>query len=109
MRTKGVIAATIITTMLIVTVPADAKKKRKKRGARHSLVQRVQLGTSRVFDGSVFGGSYYTDSNGHRVHRPVEAYRRPAGSSAKCRDGTYSFSHSRRGTCSHHGGVAIWY
>src|SRR5262249_26351548 len=30
----------------------------------------------------------------------------PMGATAKCRDGTYSFSQSRRGTCSHHGGVA---
>lgn len=28
---------------------------------------------------------------------------------AKCRDGTYSYSQNRSGTCSHHGGVAIWY
>lgn len=32
----------------------------------------------------------------------------PSGASAICRDGTYSFSQSRRGTCSHHGGVAKW-
>ena len=32
----------------------------------------------------------------------------PAGSSAKCRDGSYSFSAHRQGTCSHHGGVAVW-
>jgi hypothetical protein len=32
----------------------------------------------------------------------------PTGASAKCRDGTYSFSAHRRGTCSHHGGVAVW-
>jgi len=32
----------------------------------------------------------------------------PAGASAKCRDGTYSFSEHHRGTCSHHGGVASW-
>jgi hypothetical protein len=40
----------------------------------------------------------------------VEARRRasPAGASARCRDGTYSYSRSRRGTCSHHGGVAVW-
>jgi hypothetical protein len=34
---------------------------------------------------------------------------RPAGATARCRDGTYSYSASRRGTCSHHGGVAVWY
>ncbi len=28
---------------------------------------------------------------------------------AKCRDGTYSYSNSHRGTCSHHKGVKTWY
>jgi len=27
---------------------------------------------------------------------------------AICMDGTYSFSQTRRGTCSHHGGVRVW-
>ena len=33
----------------------------------------------------------------------------PSGATAKCRDGTLSYSRNRRGTCSHHGGVAVWY
>ena len=32
----------------------------------------------------------------------------PTGATARCRDGTYSFSRHRSGTCSHHGGVATW-
>jgi hypothetical protein len=32
----------------------------------------------------------------------------PPGATAHCRDGTYSFSQHRSGTCSHHGGVAAW-
>jgi len=32
----------------------------------------------------------------------------PEGASAICRDGTYSYSQSRRGTCSWHGGVSQW-
>jgi hypothetical protein len=32
----------------------------------------------------------------------------PHGATAVCRDGTYSYSHHRSGTCSHHGGVARW-
>ncbi len=28
---------------------------------------------------------------------------------AICRDGTYSYSHNRRGTCSWHGGVKKWF
>jgi len=57
------------------------------------------------------GGSsrdYYTAASGHRVHRPVMASHAPRGASAHCSDGSYSFSESRRGTCSHHGGVASW-
>ena len=54
------------------------------------------------------GADTYVNVRGNCVHRPVEADRPPAGASAKCRDGTYSFSQSRRGTCSWHGGVASW-
>jgi hypothetical protein len=38
----------------------------------------------------------------------VTAGSTPAGATARCRDGTYSFSQHRSGTCSHHGGVAAW-
>jgi hypothetical protein len=33
----------------------------------------------------------------------------PPGASARCRDGSYSFSKHHAGTCSHHGGVAAWF
>jgi len=56
----------------------------------------------------VCGIDTYVNSRGHCVHRPVRANRAPAGATARCRDGTYSFSESRRGTCSWHGGVAVW-
>jgi hypothetical protein len=54
---------------------------------------------------------YYTNSAGNEVHSPAYTSDSlvPAGASARCGDGTYSFSQSRRGTCSHHGGVATWY
>ena len=35
--------------------------------------------------------------------------RAPAGASARCRDGTLSYSTSRRGSCSGHGGVLEWF
>ena len=54
------------------------------------------------------GGAYYTAASGDLVHRPVQASSAPDGATARCYDGTYSFSESRRGTCSHHGGVANW-
>lgn len=51
---------------------------------------------------------YYTNSKGERVQSPTYYNSAPDGATALCRDGTYSFSRSRRGTCSHHGGVAKW-
>lgn len=55
------------------------------------------------------GPGDYTNVDGHQVRRPVRASARPAGAAAQCRDGSYSFSEHRRGTCSHHGGVATWF
>jgi hypothetical protein len=54
------------------------------------------------------GDGYYRNSDGKCVHRPVEAPAAPAGATAQCNDGTYSFSQHRQGTCSGHGGVARW-
>lgn len=52
----------------------------------------------------------YRDRDGDTVHAPARSRsgRVPEGASARCRDGTYSFSRHRRGTCSGHGGVAAW-
>jgi subtilisin-like proprotein convertase family protein len=62
--------------------------------------------------GTAGGGSsndYYTNSRGVQVQRPTFSENGPPpGATAQCRDGSYSFSQSRRGTCSHHGGVARW-
>lgn len=54
-------------------------------------------------------GRSYLNVDGERVPSPVFSDSRPAGASARCRDGSYSFSRNRRGTCSHHGGVAVWF
>jgi hypothetical protein len=43
-----------------------------------------------------------------RKGRKIYEYMRQQGATAICEDGTYSFSAHRRGTCSHHGGVAQW-
>jgi hypothetical protein len=53
--------------------------------------------------------NYYRNSSGNCVHRPVSAPSGPpAGATAKCKDGTYSFSQHHSGTCSGHHGVAEW-
>jgi hypothetical protein len=53
---------------------------------------------------------HYVNKDGHIVHSPAHAKNggTPSGATARCRDGTYSFSQHHRGTCSHHGGVTIW-
>jgi len=47
----------------------------------------------------------YQNRKGETVRRPENCSSTPQGATAQCRDKTYSFSSSRRGTCSHHGGV----
>ena len=54
-------------------------------------------------------GRSYINVDGQRVPSPVFTDRRPAEATARCRDGSYSFSQHRQGTCSHHGGVAEWF
>jgi hypothetical protein len=52
----------------------------------------------------------YINKDGVRVHSPAHTKNghAPAGASAQCRDGTFSFSQHHQGTCSHHGGVSHW-
>jgi hypothetical protein len=50
----------------------------------------------------------YVNSEGQTVPRPENCSAPPQGATAQCRDGSYSFSQNRRGTCSHHGGVGKW-
>jgi hypothetical protein len=62
--------------------------------------------SARSGGGSCHGG--YINVDGNCVQSPTNASSAPAGATAKCRDGTYSFSQHRQGTCSGHGGVAQW-
>ncbi|MGZ4358598.1 MAG: DUF3761 domain-containing protein [Gaiellaceae bacterium] len=49
--------------------------------------------------GAVLGTAVVETANGNAP---------PPGATARCRDGSYSYSQHRSGTCSHHGGVAEW-
>ncbi|MFL6726010.1 MAG: DUF3761 domain-containing protein [Sphingomicrobium sp.] len=71
-----------------------------------SLIRAPAAAEARSY--SSCGSDSYVNSRGHCVHRPVHARSAPAGATAKCGDGTFTFSESRRGTCSHHGGVVQW-
>lgn len=103
-------------------------KKGKLSGCRHTgtqvtvqpLAQIVKVGTyvapapkttvttpAPAPQPSCTNGSYI-NSAGNTVCSPEPSPQPPAGATAQCVDGTYSFSQSRSGTCSHHGGVASW-
>ncbi|MFF0561641.1 DUF3761 domain-containing protein [Streptomyces sp. NPDC004266] len=62
--------------------------------------------------GSSFSGSDTSSSSsgsGSSSSSPSgDSQQAPAGATAQCNDGSYSYSAHRRGTCSHHGGVAVW-
>lgn len=54
------------------------------------------------------GDGTYANVDGNTVPDPVSAAAPPAGATAQCNDGTYSFSQHHSGTCSSHGGVSRW-
>ena len=56
-------------------------------------------------NGASCGQDSYINVDGNCVPRPSDT---PSGASARCNDGSYSYSQNRRGTCSRHGGVAEW-
>jgi hypothetical protein len=72
-------------------LPAPAQKRKRRRRAR-----------------TIITGRSYVNSRGVRVPSPRKSESVPEGATALCRDGTYSYSQNRRGTCSRHGGVAQW-
>ena len=56
----------------------------------------------------ISNNTYYKNVNGSSVHSPAQSPSIPAGATAQCHDGSYSFSLHHSGTCSHHGGVSQW-
>ncbi|MGY6658464.1 DUF3761 domain-containing protein [Amycolatopsis sp. TRM77291] len=54
------------------------------------------------------GSDYYRNTDGACVHRPSAGPGAADGATALCKDGSYSYSQNRRGTCSGHGGVRTW-
>ncbi|MEV5838574.1 DUF3761 domain-containing protein [Nocardia sp. NPDC052112] len=57
---------------------------------------------------STCGNDSYLNADNQCIHRPQSAPAAPPGATARCADGTYSYSQTRSGTCSHHGGVTAW-
>ena len=90
--------------------PAIQTETKVKSSSFEDLLKNIEKEVEEESDyNDLSNDNYYINSKGNKVHSPAYAPSIPTGASAKCRDGTYSFSQSRRGTCSHHGGVAEWY
>ena len=52
------------------------------------------------------GSGSYRNAYGSCTRSPTKSYS--SGATAVCKDGSYSFSKTRSGTCSWHGGVSRW-
>ncbi|MDP4005047.1 DUF3761 domain-containing protein [Methylobacterium sp. NEAU K] len=66
-------------------------------------------------DDEARGRPHYRNSDGCIIPVPEREAPKPGGgctkppdATARCRDGDWSFSQHRQGTCSHHGGVGCW-
>jgi hypothetical protein len=81
---------------------AEARERRERKQQGQLAEQQHQQALSECTNGT------YVNAAGNTVCKPVESSTQPAGATAECEDGTYSFSESRSGTCSHHGGVRTW-
>lgn len=97
-------ALALVAAMVAVSTLAVARQNAPQTPQSRTTASQAQAATP------VYDTGYYVNSTGAIVHRPERTMRNvvPAGASAQCRDGTYSFSQHRRGTCSRHGGVARW-
>ncbi|HEX4466860.1 MAG TPA: DUF3761 domain-containing protein [Solirubrobacteraceae bacterium] len=86
---------------------ARLAEKRRHESELREAKQREVAAREQESASSCTNGTY-VNSAGNTVCKPESVPTAPSGATAKCVDGTYSFSESRSGTCSHHGGVAEW-
>lgn len=97
-KTYRLILSTVLGVLLLFIAPASSFGAPLMQSQKVAAIQSLHMCAS----------GYYKNSSGACVHRPAKAPSWPVGASAKCGDGSYSYSQHRRGTCSHHGGVALW-
>jgi hypothetical protein len=102
MRIASKAIAALLTALLFAFPPfADAKKEAPSQATEQ---------TATPTESDLASHGHYINKDKEVVHSPSKSVsgKVPSGASAKCRDGSYSFSRHHSGTCSHHGGVAQW-
>jgi Protein of unknown function (DUF3761) len=104
MRGHALVVRSITVTRHRTSAEVESRARARREAEEQQAAERA--GESEATGGCTNGT--YTNSAGNTVCSPEAVPTAPAGATAKCEDGTYSFSESRSGTCSHHGGVAEW-
>lgn len=89
------------------TAPLTSTSRRSAPTSTYSTPRRPHTTAQLPGSGNPYGDTY-TNVDGNQIQRPVAAASQPSGATAQCKDGTWSFSKHRSGTCSGHGGVAQW-
>ena len=104
---RNAIRAAAIAAALCVLAPLTYADDRSALPAPTAEVTRPKIQPN---EADLKEHGHYVNKRGATVHSPAHTRSGaiPDGASAQCRDGTYSFSQHRSGTCSHHGGVAHW-
>ena len=104
-KRPGVVRLARMLAVAMLVAPAIASARPSARPPASAPASAAASAVPRLVE-----DGHYRNSDGTIVHSPAhtDTGTAPSGASAQCRDGTYSFSAHRRGTCSHHGGVAHW-
>jgi hypothetical protein len=105
---RRLLCTLIVATSLFVNLFAPVSHAQTKSTAQPSSSSQSTTGHNAREDAKCNDNGTYLNSQGQKVKRPENCSGPPAGATARCRDGVYSFSRNHRGTCSHHGGVATW-
>ena len=92
----------------VATKAPAAKAPASKTAAAAKSSAPIKASATKKPSSSCDSATHYVNSSGNCVLRPTAPAAAPGGASAKCKDGTLSFSQHRSGTCSGHGGVAQW-
>ena len=107
-RHKLLVAAALLLTLVPFQAIGQNQAPSQSAPSSGSSSAKAQASQPEDKDKSCTDNGTYVNSKGETVKRPETCSSAPKGATAQCRDKSYSFSHTRQGTCSHHGGVAKW-
>jgi hypothetical protein len=106
-KTEGMNGIKTSTWNVTYTDRIETNRTLQKEEITTAPVTKVVLHGTKIAELTCPNGTY-VNTDGITVCSPYSAPSVPAGATAQCMDGTYSFSLHHSGTCSHHGGVSTW-